>query len=130
MQFILNNFYSFLSLCELTWITYICGILMYFSHLLDLSPILKSFSLSYCVENWCNIVELSVSNSSIVTKSVFLPSSLTLLLQTLFSVILMIWARAAGPRFRLDQIFTMTWKDYFITLSLITIFLILVYFMF
>ena len=130
MQFILNNFYSFLSLCELTGITCVCAVLTYFSHISDLSTTLKSFILSNIVANWFNIIELSISNSSIVTKSLFLPSSLTLLFQTLFSVILMIWARAAGPRFRLDQIFTMTWKDYFITLSLITIFLILIYFMF
>ena len=41
---------------------------------------------------------------------------LLFLSQVFFLVIIAIWARAAGPRFRLDQMLSMTWKDIFIYL--------------
>jgi len=100
----------------------------YFSNIITFVTPLALIYFSYLNDYWWYILELSLSTSSIVSKWTFLPASVTLLFQTLFSVILMIWARAAGPRFRLDQIFTLTWKDYFVTLSLMTIFLIVIYF--
>jgi hypothetical protein len=130
MQLLLNYLYDLWIIIELNFWIRNAEILNYFTNILDLIPTIKTWFLIYINNQWLYIVELSVSVSAITSKWVFLPASLTLLFQTLFSVILMIWARAAGPRFRLDQIFTMTWKDYFITLSLITIFLILIYFIF
>lgn len=55
------------------------------------------------------------------TKDYFL-----FLFQVFFLVIIAIWARAAGPRFRLDQILNMTWKDIFIYLSLFLFFLMFI----
>jgi hypothetical protein len=130
MQLLLNYLYDLWIIIELNFWIRNAEILNYFTNILDLIPTIKTWFLIYINNQWLYIIELSVSVSAITSKWVFLPASLTLLFQTLFSVILMIWARAAGPRFRLDQIFTMTWKDYFITLSLITIFLILIYFIF
>lgn len=40
------------------------------------------------------------------------------IIQALFIAIITIWSRAAGPRFRLDQLLSLTWKDLFIYLSL------------
>ena len=51
---------------------------------------------------------------------------LTFVAQITFIVAITIWSRAAGPRFRLDQLLTITWKDIFIYLSLFLLFVLFI----
>lgn len=55
---------------------------------------------------------------------------LILWLQSALILVLSIWARASGPRFRPDQLFTVTWKDLMIALSGHFLFLSLLIFYF
>lgn len=56
----------------------------------------------------------------------FLIDYVIFICQVFFIVIITIWARAAGPRFRLDQLASLTWKKLFIYLSLFLIFLLII----
>lgn len=53
-------------------------------------------------------------------------SYLNFVTQVFFVVIITIWTRAAGPRFRLDQLVNITWKDIFLYLSLFLFTLIII----
>ena len=49
------------------------------------------------------------------------------LFQVFFLTILAIWARAAGPRFRIDQILSTTWKDMFIFINCILMLILFIF---
>ena len=50
-------------------------------------------------------------------------------LQTMFLVIITVWARAVGPRMRMDQLSQFVWKDFVpsLTLILLTILIIMLF---
>lgn len=60
----------------------------------------------------------SKSGGVLTSASSFFDIFLILWFQILFILILSIWARASGPRFRPDQTLNLTWKDLLVTLSL------------
>lgn len=52
---------------------------------------------------------------------------LSIILIQIFLLILTIWTRACGPRVRIDQILTLTWKEFLIYLFILMIFIIFIY---
>jgi hypothetical protein len=67
------------------------------------------------------------SLKSMVIERFIIVCHLTFLLQVFGCVVISIWARAAGPRFRVDQLSNLTWKNLLIYLSLLLIFLTAIY---
>ena len=67
-------------------------------------------------------------NTSSTQNLVF--NALYFIFQTFFFIILMVWARAAGPRLKIDQLTKLSWKDYFLTLSFISCLTIYIYIFF
>ena len=47
-------------------------------------------------------------------------------LQTMFLVIISVWARAVGPRMRMDQLSQLVWKDFVPSLTLILIVILII----
>jgi len=47
-------------------------------------------------------------------------------LQTIFLVIISVWARAVGPRVRMDQLSQFVWKDFVPSLTLILILILII----
>lgn len=47
-------------------------------------------------------------------------------LQTIFLVIISVWARAVGPRMRMDQLSQFVWKDFVPSLTLILILILII----
>jgi|688.fasta_scaffold01794_17 NADH:ubiquinone oxidoreductase subunit H len=47
-------------------------------------------------------------------------------LQTIFLVIMSVWARAVGPRMRMDQLSQLVWKDFVPSLTLILIVILII----
>lgn len=47
-------------------------------------------------------------------------------LQTIFLVIISVWARAVGPRMRMDQLSQFVWKDFVPSLTLILIVILII----
>jgi len=92
------------------------------------APVFTYFIEFYVHVNSSNIVNNCLFKADLTGQSVsqlipYLQGSLFFVLQMLFLVIISIWARAAGPRARLDQLFTMTWKDMFIKACLFSFFI-------
>lgn len=72
--------------------------------------LIESYSL-----NVFNFIVLTDSNITMKTYLFNVP--IFFFSQVFFLVCLSVWARAAGPRFRVDQIFTITWKEFVIILA-------------
>jgi hypothetical protein len=70
---------------------------------------------------------LNLINNWLVIELSTISNHLTFLIQVFFLVVISIWARAAGPRFRVDQLSNLTWKNLLIYLSLLLIFLTTIY---
>jgi hypothetical protein len=64
---------------------------------------------------------------SMIIELFIVTCHLTFLIQVFGCVVISIWARAAGPRFRVDQLSNLTWKNLLIYLSLLLIFLTAIY---
>lgn len=47
-------------------------------------------------------------------------------LQTMFLVIISVWARAVGPRMRMDQLSQLVWKDFVPSLTLILVVILII----
>lgn len=47
-------------------------------------------------------------------------------LQTIFLVIISVWARAVGPRVRMDQLSQLVWKDFVPSLTLILVVILII----
>ena len=56
-------------------------------------------------------------NTSLLHKAVLFNIPLIFFCQIFFCLCLTVWARAAGPRLRIDQISALTWKEFLIILS-------------
>lgn len=91
-------------------------------------PIFTNFLKFYVHTNSVGIVNSCLLKADLTGQTVsqlipYLQGNLFFVLQMLFLVVISIWARAAGPRARLDQLFTMTWKDMFIKACLFAFFI-------
>lgn len=78
---------------------------------------LKIFNLLFFLQSFYNTLTYDIN---------YIINYLIFISQVLFIVIITIWTRAAGPRFRLDQLLSLTWKDLFIYLSLFLVFILFI----
>jgi len=95
-------------------------------------PTFAYFIEFYVNVNASNIVNNCLLNADLSSQTAsqlipYLQGNLFFVLQMLFLVVISIWARAAGPRARLDQLFTMTWKDMFIKACLFSLFIYILF---
>ena len=105
-----------------------CYYLNFFDAILFKFPVLLTPLILYvntiAVSVDINLLLTAGLTSTVVSPLIpYLQGNLFFVLQMLFLVVISIWARAAGPRARLDQLFTMTWKDMFIKACLFSFFI-------
>jgi NADH:ubiquinone oxidoreductase subunit H len=129
---------AFLFLTAFNFSTFIIELLMinYIDFMISLNIVLNFISIiaaSFCDSSF---FQMQVYILDEIKINFFTPSNLiwnmdivfnylVFISQVLFIVIITIWTRAAGPRFRLDQLLSLTWKDLFIYLSLFLVFILI-----
>lgn len=122
------NWYEFLFFKLTYMINMFHNILNYWLINTDHTAAISFYNLSYIFnENTIDMVEVDLISDQISSIESFISNGLIFILQANFFIILSVWARAAGPRYRIDQILHFTWKDYFLILNFILVFNIFIF---